>query len=69
MTRDGSEYLRRCFVPTLGLQLSARAHYGLHVAFMAACAWMTVWPSSQPAHLAVFVLLSAVIASYSLRLS
>ncbi|WP_035792318.1 hypothetical protein [Kitasatospora mediocidica] len=69
LTRDGEEYLRRCFVPTLGLRLGSRAHYALHVAFMAVCAWMAVQPSAVAAHLAVFVLLVLVIASYSLRVS
>jgi hypothetical protein len=69
VTRDGGEYLRRCFVPTLGLQLSTHMHCTLHLTFMSACVWMTLWPSSRPAHLVVFLFLSLVIASYSLRVS
>ncbi|SDD79035.1 hypothetical protein [Actinokineospora iranica] len=69
LARDGGEYLRRCFVPTLGLRLRSRTHAVLHLAFMAACVWMTVQPSSPLAHLAVFSLLLLVIASYSLRVS
>ena len=69
LTRDGEEYLKRCFVPTLGLRLGSRAHYALHLVFMAACGWTAVQPDAVAAHLAVFVLLLLVIASYSLRVS
>ena len=69
VTRDGRVYLERCFVPTFGLQLGARSHSGVHFGLMAACVWMAIRPTSWPAHVALFVLLSLVIASYSLRLS
>jgi hypothetical protein len=69
VTRDGCVYLERCFVPTLGLQLNSRWHVAAHLGLMTACVWMAVRPTSWPGHVVVLLVLSLVIASYSLRLS
>jgi hypothetical protein len=69
VTRDGREYLDRCFVPTFGLQLSPRMHRWAHIALMVACAAMAMLPAMRLLHVVTFVLLTIVIASYSLRLS
>ena len=69
VVRDGRIYLERCFVPTFGLQLGPRMHAALHLSLMAACLWMAALPEAPAGHVAVFVLLCLVIASYSLRLS
>src|SRR5689334_19127129 len=67
--RDGRDYLARCFLPVLGLQLGARTHSLLHLALVAASAWLTIAPAQPSAALTCLLLLSLVIASYSLRLS
>lgn len=67
--RDGRDYLARCFLPVLGLQLGARAHALLHLSLVGASLWLTIGPDQPLAAEACLALLSLVIASYSLRLS
>lgn len=69
LCRDGSDYLRRSFLPTLGLRLAPRAHMALHLTFIGVCAWLTFAPQTWWLYPVLLVLISLVIASYSLRVS
>jgi hypothetical protein len=67
--RDGGEYVRRCFLPTFGLQLSSRAHAAAHAALMGVCVVIAAAPALTWLYPLCLALLMLVIASYSLRLS
>jgi hypothetical protein len=67
--RDGGQYLKRCFVPTFGLQLGPRLHAAIHLALIAACLALVVWPRCAWLYVLCLVLVTLVIASYSLRVS
>ena len=67
--RDGNDYLVRSFLPTLGLRLSSRAYMTLHMTFMAVCLWLLVLPQTWWLYPILLIILSLVIASYSLRVS
>lgn len=69
LCRDGSDYLLRSFLPTLGLRLSPRAYMTLHMIFIGVCAWLMFAPQTWWLYPALLVFLSLVIASYSLRVS
>lgn len=69
LCRDGTDYLKRCFVPTLGLQLGEKGHAALHLALMANSALLVGLPQVGWLHVSLLVLLTLVIASYSLRVS
>lgn len=67
--RDGNDYLVRSFLPTLGLHLSPRAYMTLHLSFMAVCLGLLLSPETWQLYPILLVILSLVIASYSLRVS
>jgi hypothetical protein len=69
LCRDGSDYLLRSFLPTLGLRLSPRAYMMLHVIFIGVCLWLMLMPQAWWLYPILLVILSLVIASYSLRVS
>lgn len=69
LCRDGSDYLLRSFLPTLGLRLSPRSYMSLHLGFIGVCLWLMLFPQTWWLYPILFVILSLVIASYSLRVS
>jgi hypothetical protein len=69
LCRDGSNYLMRSFLPTLGLRLTPRAYMMLHTIFIGVCVWLLFIPQAWWLYPVLLVILSLVIASYSLRVS
>lgn len=66
---NGSGYLKRCFLPTLGLHLAPSIHATLHLALIGVSGCLIINPRLWWLYPAFLILLSLVIASYSLRLS
>lgn len=65
----GRSYFTTCFLPALGLSLSARAMVALHGALIALCVVLLVEPSWWALYPLLLLALTLLIASYSLRLS
>jgi hypothetical protein len=66
---SGRTYFTRCFVPTFGLFLKPVQICIVHLTLMALCGILVVEPQWRVLYPFLFVLLTLIIASYSLRLS
>jgi hypothetical protein len=64
----GTDYVSRCVAPVLGLKLNRFAHSLIHSLLMIVAGWMCLLPDARLL-LPMLILLSATIASYSIRLS
>ena len=64
----GTDYLSKCVAPVLGLELHRLTHSLIHSVLMIVAGWMCLFPDAR-LFLPMFILLSATIASYSIRLS
>lgn len=69
LSQDGDTYFSCCFLPALGLWLPRAQVRAAHLALMALAAALLFQPQFWPLYPALLVVLSLVIASYSLRLS
>jgi hypothetical protein len=69
VSRDGTEYLFKCFVPTLGVQLGPRSHCTAHILLTILSLAIVIAPGSRLLCCLCLTALTLVIASYSLRVS
>src|SRR5690242_3102287 len=69
LCQDGDTYLSDCFLPAFGLTLSRGWMRAAHLGLIAVAAALLIRPQLWPLYPLLLLLLSLVIASYSLRLS
>lgn len=67
--RDGAIYLSYCFLPTFGLNLGPRQMRTAHLSLIGICIVLAIWPHFWGLYPALLIVLSLIIASYSLRLT
>src|SRR5687768_17492482 len=65
----GRLYLRRCFLPNLGLTLPPAVQTIVHLGLVGVAIALLAFPLAAPLYPLLLLLLSLVVASYSVRLS
>jgi hypothetical protein len=68
ISNRGMDYVSRCVAPVFGLKLNRLVHSVIHILLMIVTAWLCLHPDARLLP-PMLLLLSAVIASYSIRLS